>query len=75
MPLALTTRSMVVAEAGAADVTTARSGIAIAGDELTCSGTVAKAEEGVVECELEERNQKGELCASGWARVDLPRRG
>jgi hypothetical protein len=42
---------------------------------LTCSGTVAKAEEGVVECELEERNQKGELCASGWARVDLPRRG
>ncbi len=30
MPLALTTRSMVVAEAGAADVTAARSGIAIA---------------------------------------------
>jgi hydroxyacyl-ACP dehydratase HTD2-like protein with hotdog domain len=50
-------------------------GIAIPGDVLTCSGTVAKAEEGVVECELEERNQKGELCASGWARVDLPRRG
>ena len=50
-------------------------GIAIAGDELTCSGTVAKAEDGAVECELEERNQKGELCASGWARVDLPRRG
>jgi len=33
-------------------------GIAIPGDVLTCSGTVAKAEEGVVECELEERNQK-----------------
>jgi len=48
-------------------------GIAIPGDVLTCTGTVAKAEDGVVECELEERNQKGELCASGWARVELPR--
>jgi hypothetical protein len=36
---------------------------------------VVKADAGVVECELEERNQKGELCASGWARVELPRRG
>lgn len=50
-------------------------GIAIAGDTLTCSGKVISAEKGVVECELEERNQKDELCASGWARVQLPRRG
>jgi hypothetical protein len=42
---------------------------------LTCSGKVAKAEGGVVECELEERNQKGDLCATGWARVELPGRG
>lgn len=50
-------------------------GIAIPGDVLTCGGKVIKAEMGVVECELEERNQKGELCAPGWARVELPRRG
>ncbi len=50
-------------------------GIAIAGDVLTCTGTVSKAEGGAVECELEERNQKGDLRASGWARVELPRRG
>ena len=49
-------------------------GIAIPGDVLTCAGKVIKAEAGVVECELEERNQKGELCAPGWARVELPRR-
>jgi hydroxyacyl-ACP dehydratase HTD2-like protein with hotdog domain len=49
--------------------------IAVPGDVLTCSGTVAKAEGGAVECELEERNQKGDLCASGWACVELPRRG
>ena len=49
-------------------------GIAIPGDVLTCTGKVVKAEAGVVECELEERNQKGELCAPGWARVELPRR-
>ncbi len=50
-------------------------GIAIPGDVLTCSGKVIKAESGVIECELEERNQKGELCAPGWARIELPRRG
>jgi hydroxyacyl-ACP dehydratase HTD2-like protein with hotdog domain len=49
-------------------------GIAVPGDVLTCSGKVVKAEGGVAECELEERNQKGELCAPGWARVELPRR-
>ncbi len=50
-------------------------GIAIPGDVLTCSGKVVKAEAGIVECELEERNQKGEVCAPGWARIELPRRG
>ena len=50
-------------------------GIAIPGDVLTCGGKVVKAEAGVIECELEERNQKGELCAPGSARVELPRRG
>ncbi|HZO82493.1 MAG TPA: hypothetical protein VFB33_12440 [Candidatus Binataceae bacterium] len=50
-------------------------GIAIPGDTLTCRGKVTSAEAGVVECELEERNQKDELCAAGWARVQLPRRG
>ncbi len=49
-------------------------GIAIPGDVLTCSGKVIKAEGGIVECELEERNQKGDLCAPGWARVELPKR-
>lgn len=50
-------------------------GIAIPGDVLTCSGKVVKADAGMVECELEERNQKGDLCASGWARLQLPHRG
>ncbi len=50
-------------------------GIATPGDVLTCSGKVVKAEAGVIECELEERNQKGEVCAPGWARIELPRRG
>ena len=49
-------------------------GIASPGDVLTCTGKVIKAEGGVAECELEERNQKGDLCAPGWARVELPRR-
>jgi acyl dehydratase len=52
--------------------------IAIPGDVLTCTGTVVKTELreglGYVECELEERNQKNELCAPGWARVQLPLR-
>jgi acyl dehydratase len=53
-------------------------GIAVPGDVLTCKGTVAKTElrdgAGYVECELEERNQKNDLCAPGWARVRLPQR-
>lgn len=54
-------------------------GIAVPGDVLTCSGKVVKVEPGenggVVECELEERNQKNDLCAPGWARIEIPRRG
>ncbi len=48
------------------------------GDVLTCAGTVVKTEMrngcGYVECELEERNQDNQLCAPGWARVELPMR-
>jgi acyl dehydratase len=53
-------------------------GIAMPGDILTCTGHVTKTEfvsgTGVVECDLEERNQKNELCTPGWARITLPRR-
>ncbi len=52
--------------------------IAVPGDVLTCAGTVVKTEIrdglGYVECELEERNQSNQLCAPGWARVQLPLR-
>lgn len=52
--------------------------IGVPGDVLTCAGRVVKAEvrntSGYIECELEERNQKGELCAPGWAALELPRR-
>jgi hydroxyacyl-ACP dehydratase HTD2-like protein with hotdog domain len=52
--------------------------IAVPGDVLTCTGHVVKAEmrdaSGYIECELEERNQKGKLCAPGWAALELPRR-
>ena len=52
--------------------------IGIPGDVLTCTGTVVKTELreglGYVECELEERNQKNELCVPAWARVQLPLR-
>lgn len=53
-------------------------GIAVPGDVLTCKGVVVKAQlrdgSGCVECEMEERNQKNELCAPAWATVQLPRR-
>ena len=53
-------------------------GIAIPGDVLVCTGRVVGAETrdgfGYVECELEERNQKNELCAPAHARVRLPLR-
>ncbi|MQA84267.1 MAG: acyl dehydratase [Streptosporangiales bacterium] len=50
---------------------------ALPGDVLTCSGKVTATEVhdtvGLVTCELEERNQDGELCAPGWATIELPR--
>lgn len=52
---------------------------AVPGDELTCSGRVTRtysdAERGYVECVLEERNQRGEVCAPGSALVSLPLKG
>lgn len=50
--------------------------MAVPGDTLTCSGKVVDvANGGEVHCELEERNQRDELCAPGTATVVLPRRG
>ncbi len=53
-------------------------GIGVPGDVLTCTGVVTKTEirdgGGYIECDLEERNQRGELCVPGWARVQLPMR-
>ncbi|WP_242888410.1 FAS1-like dehydratase domain-containing protein [Actinomadura litoris] len=53
--------------------------IAVPGDTLTCTGvvTACRVEEsggGIVECELEERNADGVLCAPGTAVLELPRR-
>ncbi len=54
-------------------------GRAVPGDTLTCAGrVVAKRVEGdrhLVELELLERNQRGEVCAPGKATVALPARG
>ncbi len=53
-------------------------GRAIPGDTLTCTGrVVAKRNDGdrhVVELELVETNQRGEVCAPGKATVALPSR-
>jgi acyl dehydratase len=53
-------------------------GRAVPGDTLTCRGRVtAKRVEGgrqVVDLELEEKNQRGELCAPAKATVALPSR-
>lgn len=50
--------------------------LAVAGDVLTCTGEVTavgtRDDMGVVTCELEERNQKGDLCAPGWAVIEIP---
>jgi hydroxyacyl-ACP dehydratase HTD2-like protein with hotdog domain len=52
-------------------------GIAVPGDRLMCTGRVANmASDGVdtrVDYEVEERNQRGELCARAWATVLHPR--
>ncbi len=51
-------------------------GIAVPGDRLTVGGEVTSvtgAEAGTeVALTLEERNQEGQLCVKGWARVLLP---
>jgi hydroxyacyl-ACP dehydratase HTD2-like protein with hotdog domain len=45
---------------------------AVAGDELHCAGVVVGVAGRLVECRLEETNQRGETCAPGWATVELP---
>jgi hydroxyacyl-ACP dehydratase HTD2-like protein with hotdog domain len=42
---------------------------AVPGDVLTVSGRVAEVEGDRVKLELEEHNQRGELCVRGWATV------
>jgi hydroxyacyl-ACP dehydratase HTD2-like protein with hotdog domain len=53
-------------------------GIAVAGDTLTITGQVTAAHEDElyrdITIELEERNQRGELCAPGHVVVASPRR-
>lgn len=46
-------------------------GPAVPGDELTVSGRVTSVDRSGahLELELEERNQRGELCVRGWATV------
>ena len=54
-------------------------GRAVPGDTLTCTGrVVAKRADGgrqLVDLELAETNQRGEVCAPGKATVALPSRG
>jgi hydroxyacyl-ACP dehydratase HTD2-like protein with hotdog domain len=54
-------------------------GLAIPGDRLTVSGRVVGVEragdELRADLELQEHNQRGELCVKGWATVVLPRGG
>lgn len=51
-------------------------GIAVPGDRLTVTGTIAgikRGEGGVsIEFSLEERNQRDQLCVKGWATAVLP---
>lgn len=53
--------------------------LAVPGDVLTCTGVVTGVrDEGdvrLLECELEERNADGVLCAPGWALVEVPANG
>lgn len=48
----------------------------VPGDELTCMGRVSRkyveGGRGYVECTLEERNQRDEVCAPGSALMSLP---
>ena len=54
-------------------------GVAIPGDRLTVSGRVVGVErvgdELRADVELQEHNQRGELCVKGWATVVLPTGG
>ncbi|MBS1675902.1 MAG: acyl dehydratase [Actinobacteria bacterium] len=53
--------------------------IAVPGDRLTVGGTITAVVESAaelrLELELEERNQRGEICVNGQATVRLPRKG
>lgn len=50
--------------------------VAVPCDELVCTGQVTRTYvqdgRGLAECVLEERNQRGELCAPGRAVISLP---
>lgn len=46
--------------------------LATPNDELRCSGTIRHVEGKVIQIDLLEVNQRGELCAPGWATVELP---
>ncbi|ADU49625.1 acyl dehydratase [Intrasporangium calvum] len=46
--------------------------LATPGDKLRCTGTVTAVEGSLVHCELREINQHGDICAPGWATVELP---
>lgn len=53
--------------------------IAVPGDTLTCRGIVTSVNthdgDVLVDCELEETNGQGALCAPAWATVSFPREG
>lgn len=44
-------------------------GIAVPGDRLTCSGSITAVDDDRYDVDIEERNQCGELCATGHATV------
>lgn len=46
--------------------------LATPGDELRCTGTVTAVKGAVIECELREVNQRGDVCAPAWATVEFP---
>lgn len=54
-------------------------GRAIPGDILTCTGRVTgkrrEAGRGLIDLEIAETNQRGEVCAPGKATVELPSKG
>ncbi len=54
-------------------------GIAVPGDRLVCSGRATgatRADDGIhIDYELEERNQRNELCLAAWSTVVVPDTG